>query len=44
MELLDALRMLAERKRTYYEHLAGLEQRVILLEQAVGVALRKEHS
>ena len=44
MELLETLRMLAERKRTYYEHLAGLEQRVLLLEQAVGVALRKEHS
>lgn len=44
MELLEALRMLAERKRAYYEHLAGLEQRVILLEQAVGVVLRKEHS
>ncbi len=43
MELLDALRMLAERKRTYYEHLAGLEQRVILLEQAVGLPLRPEH-
>jgi len=44
MELLDALRMLAERRRVYYQHLAGLEQRIILLEQAVGVALRKEHS
>lgn len=44
MELLDALRTLAERRRTYYQHLAGLEQRIILLEQAVGVALREEHS
>lgn len=42
-ELLDALRMLAERKRTYYQHLAGLEQRIILLEQAVGVPLRPEY-
>ena len=44
MELLEVLRGLAERKRTYYQHLAGLEQRMVLLEQAVGVALRKEHS
>ncbi len=44
MELLETLRMLAERKRTYYQHLAGLEQRIVLLEQAVGVALRPEHA
>ncbi len=44
MELLDALRALAERKRTYYQHLAGLEQRIVLLEQAAGVPLRSAHA
>ena len=42
MELLEALRGLAERKRTYYQHLAGLEQRMVLLEQAVGAPLRPD--
>ena len=44
MELLDALRALAERRRTYYQHLAGLEQRMVLLEQAAGVPLRSAHA
>ena len=43
-ELLEALRGLAERRRTYYQHLAGLEQRMVLLEQAAGVPLRPDHA
>ena len=43
LELLDALRMFEERQMTYFEHLVELEQRLILLEQAVGDPLRKEH-
>ena len=42
MELLGALQALSERRKTYYEHLVVLEQRMILLEQAVGVPLREE--
>ena len=41
MELLDASRNLSERERTYYEHLVALEQRMALLEQAVGIPLRE---
>ncbi len=40
LELLAALQALTERKRTYYQHLAALEQRLVMLEQSVGVSLR----
>ncbi len=43
MELLEALRALSQRQRTYYEHLVLLEQRMVMLEQAVGVPLRQVH-
>lgn len=43
MEVLDALRNLSERQRTYYQHLVLLEQQMVMLEQAVGLALQKEH-
>ncbi len=43
-ELLDALRMLAERQRTYYQQLVTLEQHVVMLEQAAGVPLRASHA
>ena len=42
MDLLDALRMLNERQRTYAEQLVQVEQHVALLEQATGVALRPD--
>ncbi len=42
MELVNALQASGERRRTYYEHLVALEQRMILLEQAVGIPLREE--
>ena len=43
MELLDALRALTERQRTYYQHLIQLEQHLVMLEQSVGVPLRPLH-
>lgn len=43
MELLDSLRALSERERTYVQHLVALEQRMVMLEQAVGIPLREEH-
>ena len=43
-ELLEALRRLNERERTYYQHLAALEQRIVMLEQSVGVPLRPDHA
>lgn len=43
MDLLDALRMLSEQQRTYYQHLVALEQHLVMLEQAVGVPLRPAH-
>jgi outer membrane protein TolC len=42
-DLLDALRLLAEQQRVYYQQLVGLQQHVVMLEQAVGVPLRPEH-
>ena len=43
MEVLDALRNLSERQRTYYQHLVLLEQQMVMLEQAVGLPLQEEH-
>ena len=43
MELIDAIRTLNERRRTYYEHLVSLEQRIVMLEEAVGIPLRPSH-
>jgi outer membrane protein TolC len=43
MELLGSLRALREQERIYYQHLVQLEQRIILLEQASGIALRAAH-
>ena len=43
MELLENLQALREQQRTYYQHLVQLEQHVIMLEQASGVALRATH-
>lgn len=43
LELLEALRALAERQRTYAQQLVSLEQHVVMLEQAVGVSLREAH-
>ncbi|MBI2104655.1 MAG: TolC family protein [Candidatus Omnitrophica bacterium] len=40
MELVDALRMLSERRLAYYRELVNLEQHVAMLEQAAGVELR----
>jgi hypothetical protein len=40
MELVEALRSLAEQRRTYYRHLVQFEQHVSLLEQASGVSLQ----
>jgi len=42
-ELLEALRALAERKRTYYQHLVAFEQHVVMLEEASGLTLRAAH-
>ncbi|MBI3333212.1 MAG: TolC family protein [Candidatus Omnitrophica bacterium] len=42
MEVLEALKDLSERQRSYVEHLVQLEQRMVLLEQAAGVPLRGE--
>ena len=39
-DLSEALRMLSERRRTYYRELVNLEQHVAMLEQAAGVPLR----
>ena len=39
MDLLGALENLSEKERTYYQHLAQLEQQMAMLEQAVGVPL-----
>ncbi len=43
MELLEALRTLSDRQRTYYQHLVAFEQHVVMLEQAAGVPLRDAH-
>ena len=43
LNVLEALRNLGEQQRTYYQHLASLEQRLVLLEQAVGKPLRPPH-
>ncbi len=43
MELLDTLRMWKEQEITYDEHRVMLEQKMVLLEQSVGVPLREEH-
>jgi len=43
MEVLDALRMLAERRRTYFQHLVAYEQHVVMLEESVGIPLRPTH-
>jgi len=43
LDVLDALRNLSEQQRTYYQHLVTLEQRLVLLEQAVGKPLRATH-
>ncbi len=40
MELMDTLRTLSERRRTYYQALVSLEQHVAMLEQAAGIPLR----
>ena len=42
-ELLEAVRMLAARRRNYAEGLVELEQHVVLLEQATGIPLRPSH-
>lgn len=42
-DVLEALRALGERERTYYEHLVALEQHLVMLEQSVGVPLRAAH-
>ena len=43
LELIDAMRTLNERRRTYYENLVSLEQRIVMLEESVGVPLRSSH-
>lgn len=43
MELLESLRMLNERQRSYHQELVALEQHRVLLEEAVGVPLLSEH-
>ncbi|MBI1953566.1 MAG: TolC family protein [Candidatus Omnitrophica bacterium] len=43
LELLEALRALTERERTYYQHLAALEQHLVMLEQSAGVPLRERN-
>lgn len=42
-DLMEALVALRERQRAYHEQLAELEQRVVMLEQVVGVPLRPGH-
>jgi outer membrane protein TolC len=42
MDLMDALRMLNERQRTYYEQFVMMEQHVVMLEQSAGVSLRAD--
>jgi outer membrane protein TolC len=42
MDLLDALRRLGGRRRTYYQELVAFEQHVVMLEQASGIPLREE--
>ena len=39
LEVLEALRALAQRKRTYYQELVSLEQHVVMLEQSAGIQL-----
>ncbi len=43
MELIDAIRTLNERRRVYEQQLVSLEQRIVMLEEAVGVPLRSSH-
>ena len=43
VDLLGSLKALREQQQTYYEHLVQLEQHVIMLEQASGIALRTAH-
>lgn len=43
MELLEALRMLNEQERMYYQQLVSLEQHLVMLEEAIGVPLRPTH-
>ncbi|MCM8812170.1 MAG: TolC family protein [Candidatus Omnitrophica bacterium] len=42
-DLLGSIRMLNERRRSYYQSLVHLEQRISMLEEAVGVPLRPQH-
>ena len=42
MEVMEALRNLSQQKMAYYKNLVDLEQRIVLLEQAVGAPLRAE--
>ena len=44
LELLDALRALSERRRTYDQHLAAFEQHVVMLEEAAGISLHPEYA
>ena len=41
-DLLESLRMLAEQRRTYYQHLVAYEQQMVQLEQSVGMPLLAE--
>ena len=41
IELLEALKNLAERERSYVENLVALEQHLVMLEQSVGAPLRE---
>lgn len=43
VDVVEALNRLAEQQRTYYRHLAGLEQHIVMLEQTVGKSLRPSH-
>lgn len=43
IELVEALRNLAEQQRRYYQNLVALEQHLVMLEQSVGIPLRPEH-
>ncbi len=44
LELVEALRELAEQKRSYNRDLVSLEQHVVMLEQAVGISLRESNA
>ena len=44
MEALAALRMLGDRRRTYYQHLVEMERHVVMLEQSAGVPLQPDHA